>query len=67
LRNTRAAPAYRRAGWNLSEFASRMLACGGARAIGAVRASFGLASNERDLERLVELLVGSNWHQERSA
>jgi selenocysteine lyase/cysteine desulfurase len=57
----------RRAGWNLGEFARRMRACNGAHAIGAVRASFGLASNERDLDRLVEVLVASVWHQQRRA
>ena len=51
-----------RAGWNLGDFASRMRACGGAHAIGAVRASFGLASNERDLERLVEVLGELRCH-----
>ena len=52
----------RRAGWSLSDFASRMRSCGGAHAIGAVRASFGLASNERDLERLVQVLVEPHCH-----
>jgi selenocysteine lyase/cysteine desulfurase len=46
----------RREGWSLEAFAQRMRACGGAHAVGAVRASLGMASNERDVERLVEAL-----------
>jgi len=42
-----------REGWSLESFARRMRACGGAHAIGAVRASVGMASSEQDLERLV--------------
>ena len=47
----------RRAGWSLGEFGRRMRDCGGAHAIGAVRASVGMASNERDVERLVEVIA----------
>jgi len=50
--------ATRREGWSLERFARRMRACDGAHAIGAVRASLGIASNERDLERLVQVIVG---------
>jgi selenocysteine lyase/cysteine desulfurase len=50
--------ATRREGWCLERFAQRMRACGGAHAIGAVRVSLGIPSNERDLERLVEVVVG---------
>ena len=57
----------RREGWSLERFARRMRACGGAHAIGAVRASVGMASSEQDLERLIEVVVASNWHQERRA
>ena len=46
----------RRAGWNLQDFARRMRECGGAHAIGAVRASLGIASNRSDIERLIEVL-----------
>ena len=46
----------RRAGWSLSDFARRMRECGGAHAIGAVRASFGVASNDQDLERLIDVV-----------
>jgi selenocysteine lyase/cysteine desulfurase len=52
----------RRAGWSLGEFGRRMRECGGAHAIGAVRASVGMASNERDVERLVEVILGLNCH-----
>jgi selenocysteine lyase/cysteine desulfurase len=48
----------RRAGWSLAEFGRRMRECGGAHAIGAVRASLGMASNTSDIERLIEVLVG---------
>ena len=48
----------RRAGWSLTEFGRRMRECGGAHAIGAVRASLGMASNDRDVERLIEVLLG---------
>jgi selenocysteine lyase/cysteine desulfurase len=47
----------RRTGWNLGEFARRMRACGGAHAIGAVRASLGIASNECDVSRLIETIA----------
>ncbi|PYP79957.1 MAG: cysteine desulfurase [Gemmatimonadetes bacterium] len=57
----------RQEGWTLERFARRMRACGGAHAIGAIRASAGIASSEQDLERLLEALVASNWHQERRA
>ena len=50
----------RAAGWSLQDFAHRMRECGGAHAIGAVRASVGMASNERDVERLVEVVGGVN-------
>jgi selenocysteine lyase/cysteine desulfurase len=50
--------AMRREGWSLERFATKMRACDGAHAIGAVRASLGMASNCRDLERLVEVIVG---------
>ena len=50
--------ATRREGWSLERFAQKMRACDGAHAIGAVRASLGIASNERDLERLVEGIAG---------
>jgi selenocysteine lyase/cysteine desulfurase len=46
----------RREGWSLEAFAQRMRACGGAHAVGAVRASLGMASIEGDVERLVEAL-----------
>jgi selenocysteine lyase/cysteine desulfurase len=48
----------RREGWSLSAFARRMRECGGSHAVGAVRASVGVASNERDLGRLVEVVAG---------
>lgn len=54
------------AGWSLGEFARRMRACNGAHAIGAVRASFGVASNEPDVSRLVELVAGVNGDGEDS-
>jgi len=46
-----------RAGWSVREFARRMQACGGASAVGAVRASLGIASNESDIARLVGMLM----------
>jgi selenocysteine lyase/cysteine desulfurase len=46
----------RRAGWSLAGFATRMLECGGGHAVGAVRASVGMASNASDIARLVEVL-----------
>jgi selenocysteine lyase/cysteine desulfurase len=46
----------RRSGWSLAEFARRMRECGGSHAVGAVRASVGMASNSRDVERLVDVL-----------
>jgi selenocysteine lyase/cysteine desulfurase len=52
----------RRAGWSLRDFAERMRECGGGHAIGAVRASLGVASNESDVERLVEVVRGFNCH-----
>jgi selenocysteine lyase/cysteine desulfurase len=48
--------ATRREGWSLERFATKMRACDGAHAIGAVRASLGIASNERDVERLAEVV-----------
>ena len=48
------------AGWSLEDFARRMRECGGGHAIGAVRASVGMASNEADVARLVEVLGGMN-------
>ena len=48
-----------RGGWNQREFAARMTACRGADAVGAVRASVGIPTNERDVERLVELIAQS--------
>jgi selenocysteine lyase/cysteine desulfurase len=47
-----------RAGWSLRDFALRMRECGGGHAIGAVRASVGIASNQSDIERLVEVVGG---------
>ena len=46
-----------RAGWSVREFARRMRGCGGAEAVGAVRASVGVATSESDVRRLVEMLV----------
>jgi selenocysteine lyase/cysteine desulfurase len=46
----------RRAGWTLADFASRVRRSEAGRAVGAVRASFGVPSNGKDLERLVELV-----------
>jgi selenocysteine lyase/cysteine desulfurase len=46
-----------RAGWNQAEFAARMKACGGADAVGAVRASVGIPSNGQDVGRLVEMVA----------
>jgi selenocysteine lyase/cysteine desulfurase len=51
-----------RAGWSLGDFALRMRECGGGHAIGAVRASLGIASNEADVERLVEVVAGFRGH-----
>ena len=48
--------ATRREGWSLERFATKMRACDSAHAIGAVRASLGIASNERDVERLAEVV-----------
>jgi selenocysteine lyase/cysteine desulfurase len=48
----------RRAGWSLQRFAQRMRECGGGHAIGAIRASLGIASNEADVARLVEVVGG---------
>ncbi len=45
-----------RAGWNVRDFARRMKACGGAEAVGAIRASVGIATNESDVRRLFEML-----------
>ena len=50
----------RRSGWNLRDFALRMRECGGAHAIGAVRASLGMASNDRDVERLIAVVEEFN-------
>ena len=52
----------RRTGWSLPDFARRMRECGGGHAIGAVRASLGIASNERDVDRLVEVVWGMDCH-----
>jgi selenocysteine lyase/cysteine desulfurase len=46
-----------RAGWSVRDFARRMKACGGAEAVGAIRASIGIATNESDVRRLVEMLA----------
>lgn len=46
----------RREGWSLERFAQRMRACGGAHAVGAVRASLGVASNGKDLDRLIAVI-----------
>jgi len=54
----------RRSGWSVSEFGRRMKACGGAQAVGAVRASIGVATNESDVERLVGMLVSFNDNYE---
>jgi selenocysteine lyase/cysteine desulfurase len=54
--------ATRRAGWNLREFAARMRACRGGHAVGAVRASIGMASNESDVARLVEVITDCNCY-----
>jgi selenocysteine lyase/cysteine desulfurase len=51
-----------REGWSLERFAQRMRACGGAHAIGAVRASLGMASNARDIGRLVEVVALIHRH-----
>jgi len=48
-----------RFGWSVPEFARRMQACGGAEAVGAIRASVGIATNESDVRRLVEMLARS--------
>jgi selenocysteine lyase/cysteine desulfurase len=50
----------RREGWSLSAFARRMRECRGSHAVGAVRASMGIASNDRDVERLVEVVTLMN-------
>jgi selenocysteine lyase/cysteine desulfurase len=44
----------RRAGWSIPRFAR----CLGGRAVGAVRASLGIPSNEHDVARLVEVVAG---------
>ena len=46
-----------RTGWSVRDFARRMKACGGAEAVGAIRASIGIATNESDVRRLVEMLA----------
>jgi selenocysteine lyase/cysteine desulfurase len=52
----------RRAGWSLPDFAARMRQRAASHAVGAVRASFGVPSNEADVERLVELVRGAvSW------
>jgi selenocysteine lyase/cysteine desulfurase len=51
----------RREGWSLERFAQRMRACGGAHAVGAVRASVGVASNGKDLDRLIEVIRSIEW------
>jgi selenocysteine lyase/cysteine desulfurase len=53
-----------REGWSLERFARRMRACNGAHAIGAIRASVGIASSERDLERLIEVVAGIDCNYE---
>ena len=49
----------RRAGWTLADFAARVRTSDAGRAVGAVRASFGVPSNGTDVERLVELVRGA--------
>ncbi len=46
----------RREGWSVGEFARRMKACGGASAVGAIRASLGIASKTSDVARLIAML-----------
>ncbi|MBW8769283.1 MAG: aminotransferase class V-fold PLP-dependent enzyme [Gemmatimonadetes bacterium] len=46
-----------RAGWSVRDFARRMKSCGGAEAVGAVRASVGVATNESDIARLLQMLA----------
>jgi selenocysteine lyase/cysteine desulfurase len=46
-----------RAGWSIPRFAQ----CMRGYAVGAVRASFGIASNEADLRRLVDVVEGFVW------
>jgi selenocysteine lyase/cysteine desulfurase len=46
----------RRAGWTLAGFAERMRARGGSHAVGAVRASVGVATSPEDVERLLALV-----------
>jgi selenocysteine lyase/cysteine desulfurase len=46
----------RRTGWNLGDFAERMRRREASRAVGAVRASFGIPSRASDVARLVELV-----------
>ena len=47
-----------RTGWSVREFARRMKACGGAEAVGAVRASVGVPTNAADVERMLALIAG---------
>jgi selenocysteine lyase/cysteine desulfurase len=56
-RAARCVEATRREGWSVPEFARRMKECGGADAVGAIRASVGVASNEADVARLVRMLA----------
>jgi selenocysteine lyase/cysteine desulfurase len=56
-RAVRCVEATRREGWSVPEFARRMKECGGADAVGAIRASIGVASNEADVARLVKMLA----------
>jgi len=56
-RAVRCVEATRREGWSVPEFARRMKECGGADAVGAIRASVGVASNEADVARLVRMLA----------
>ena len=46
-----------RSGWSVREFAQRMKACGASEAVGAIRASVGIPTNESDVSRLVEMLA----------
>jgi len=48
----------RRAGWSLLDFAARMRERDASHGVGAVRASFGVPSNETEVERLVALVRG---------
>ena len=47
----------RRAGWSLPQFAARMRERDASHAVGAVRASVGVPTNERDVDRLIAFLA----------